>query len=152
VDKSGRPVRRLDTVKRRIVAIGMAARVVVDSKGKTPKCASAHDLRPTFRARWAHHVRPLVLGQLIRHESIDTAEKPCVGQNAGRTVTAVRDVFDGPLGDAFGGLRGDRFGEVPGEREHSPNPSFGWARGLSDRKWGRGFGGERGAVGAMTSR
>ncbi len=36
--------------------------------------------------------------------------------------------------------------------KHSPNPSFGWARGMSDRRWVKGFGVELGAVGAMTNR
>jgi hypothetical protein len=37
-------------------------------------------------------------------------------------------------------------------RKYSPNPSFGWARRMSERRWVRGFGGGLGAVDAMTSR
>jgi integrase len=79
----GQPCLDFDWTSRIIVRIGKAAGVKVntDGNGKV-KYASAHDLRRSFGARWAPRVMPIVLQQLMRHESIDTTLKYYVGQNA----------------------------------------------------------------------
>lgn len=46
------------------------------------KFASAHDLRRAFGNRWAAKVMPVVLQQLMRHESIETTLKYYVEQDA----------------------------------------------------------------------
>lgn len=70
-----------------VQAIGEAANVVVDRAGtENPKFASAHDLRRSFGARWAEHVMPQVLMELMRHSAIETTLKYYVGQNAQRTA------------------------------------------------------------------
>lgn len=55
-----------------ISAIGVAAQVLVNEKGKH---ASAHDLRRSFGTRWAMKVRPVTLQALMRHASIETTLK-----------------------------------------------------------------------------
>lgn len=55
-----------------ISAIGIAAKVLVNDKGKH---ASAHDLRRSFGTRWAMKVRPVTLQALMRHASIETTLK-----------------------------------------------------------------------------
>jgi len=111
----GRPIKSLDTVKRRISSIGEAAAVVVDDR--SGKFASAHDLRRTFGARWAPYVMPLTLKALMRHESIETTERYYVGQNAERTAAAVEDAY----ADLMGRGRGDLFGDHGDERYWKPD-------------------------------
>ncbi len=74
--------------------IGKMANVKVFSKplvkdakenGKV-KFASAHDLRRSFGERWASRVMPVVLQELMRHDSIDTTMRYYVGRNAQSTA------------------------------------------------------------------
>jgi integrase len=58
-----------ETACRIISAIGSAAGIAVDSKGKT---LTAHDLRRAFGQRWATRVKPLILQKLMRHKSLTT--------------------------------------------------------------------------------
>lgn len=88
---NGRPNRDLVWVSKVISAIGEAAVVKVDTNpisGKV-KFASAHDLRRSFGARWAPRVMPVVLQELMRHESISTTLRYYVGQNAEATADAI---------------------------------------------------------------
>jgi len=50
------------------------------------KYASAHDLRRSFGERWATRVMPVVLQELMRHESIDTTMRYYVGRSAQSTA------------------------------------------------------------------
>ncbi len=77
----------LQWASRVIGAIGKAARVVVDRDAG--KFASAHDLRRSFGEKWSKLVMPIVLQQLMRHESIETTLRYYVGQNAESTADAV---------------------------------------------------------------
>lgn len=58
-------------------------------RGGKVKFASAHDLRRSFGHRWALRVQPIVLQQLMRHESIETTMTYYVTQDA----EAVADVL-----------------------------------------------------------
>ncbi len=77
--RGGRSTRSDRTIGKRLTAIGRAAGVIV-SQSRNPeksdtlktKFASAHDLRRTFGSRWAIRLKPAVLQQLMRHESIET--------------------------------------------------------------------------------
>ena len=80
------PCRRLDTVSKRIMRIGEAAKVKVDQRGDETIWASAHDLRRAFATRWCMRVPSMVLKELMRHQSISTTEKYYVGQNAQQTA------------------------------------------------------------------
>ena len=73
--------------------IGEAAKVVVNRDPRTGKVkfASAHDLRRSFGDRWARKVMPVVLQELMRHESIETTLKYYVASNAEMTAQAVWD-------------------------------------------------------------
>lgn len=88
---SGRECRREDYAGKVISSIGRLAGVKVDTDMRTKKVkyASAHDLRRAFGARWATRVMPIVLQQLMRHESIETTLKYYVGQNAEAMADAV---------------------------------------------------------------
>ena len=77
-------VTRVDVALKRIVKIGKLAGVVVDSK--SGKCASAHDLRRAFGERWALRVMPVVLKDLMRHDSLDTTLKYYIGRDAETTA------------------------------------------------------------------
>ena len=87
--------RRLDAqyVSAIVCQIGKAAKVVVDRDPRTDKVkfASAHDLRRSFGDRWARKVMPVVLQELMRHESIETTLKYYVAANADMTAQAVWD-------------------------------------------------------------
>lgn len=96
---TGRVSRRVDTVSGWIIEIGAAAGVKVDQKPGTDadgnpvlitKFASAHDLRRAFGFRWSLIVPPMVLRDLMRHASVQTTEQFYVGQDAKRTLEAVR--------------------------------------------------------------
>ena len=94
--------RRIDTMSKAIVKLGEAAGVKVDEKSKLnrstrerttqPVYASAHDLRRAFGFRWARRVMPMVLKELMRHESVTTTEKFYVGVNAQETAKFLRSV------------------------------------------------------------
>jgi integrase len=53
------------------------------------KHASDHDLRRSFGERWAYLVEPLVLMQMMRHESIETTLRFYVGKNSQKTAEAL---------------------------------------------------------------
>lgn len=53
--------------------------------------ASAHDLRRAFGHRWAKKVMPMVLKELMRHESVTTTEKYYVGVQAQETARHLRE-------------------------------------------------------------
>ena len=75
------------TIKRAgrvISAIGRRAGVVVNKQ--IDKFASAHDLRRAFGERWALRVMPVVLKDLMRHDSLDTTLKYYVGRDAETTA------------------------------------------------------------------
>ncbi len=78
-----------DRVTRIVSAIGKAAGIVVDNAKM--KYASAHDLRRSFGERWALLLTPVVLKELMRHESIQTTMRYYVGEDAKRTSRVVRD-------------------------------------------------------------
>jgi integrase len=87
LESDGKPLRGGRCVVGKVVtAIGKAANVVVNDKGKS---ASAHDLRRAFGQRWAARVMPTVLRELMRHEDIGTTMKFYVGQNAEATADAL---------------------------------------------------------------
>jgi integrase len=93
------------TVEKRIAAAGKAAGVVVsESSDGSRNYATAHDFRRSFGARWANKVMPIVLQQLMRHESIETTMKYYVGQNADRTADTLWKVDEGVLGDMLDSL------------------------------------------------
>ncbi|MEM8864311.1 MAG: tyrosine-type recombinase/integrase [Planctomycetota bacterium] len=80
--RGGRVTRSETTVGKTISKIGEAAGVIVKqtptakkSDVAKPKFASAHDLRRAFGTRWALRVKPLVLKELMRHQSIQTTEE-----------------------------------------------------------------------------
>lgn len=114
---------RLDTISRAVASVGKAAGVKVDQSKKKdrktgklkviPVFASAHDLRRAFGYRWARRVMPMVLKELMRHESVTTTEKYYVGIQAQETARHLREVMPGGqsrqsdvLGDR-GDLSGD---------------------------------------------
>lgn len=94
--------RRLDTVSKALSALGESAGIKVDERTVTNKktkkkvtknvWASAHDLRRAFGERWAKRVMPMVLKELMRHESVTTTEKYYVGINAQETAKFLREV------------------------------------------------------------
>lgn len=91
------PSRRVDTVSKAISRVGELAGVKVDEKpakkgnGKVPVYASAHDCRRAFGHRWARKVMPMVLKELMRHESVTTTEKFYVGIQAQETARHLRE-------------------------------------------------------------
>lgn len=95
--------RNSNTVSRKIVAIGKAANVKVDQRQainrKTKKretrivWGSAHDLRRAFGHRWAKRVMPMVLKELMRHQTVLTTEKYYVGIKAQETAQHLREVM-----------------------------------------------------------
>lgn len=76
-----------------IAKMGAAANIVVKKNSKTGKLkyASAQDLRRSFGERWARRVMPVVLKELMRHESIETTLKFYVGVNAKETARVLRE-------------------------------------------------------------
>jgi hypothetical protein len=85
----------LEYVSAVISRVGKAAGVKVKTDGNgRVKFASAHDLRRSFGERWARRVLPVVLQELMRHDSIETTMTYYVGQNAERTEDAVWEAFE----------------------------------------------------------
>jgi len=119
---------RLDTVSKAIVKLGTVAGVKVDQNSKrdrktgkiktVPVFASAHDLRRAFGYRWARRVMPMVLKELMRHESVTTTEKYYVGIQAQETARHLRDVMqnDRPPTSGDRGDRGDLSGDLTKKR------------------------------------
>jgi hypothetical protein len=92
----------MDTVSKAISGHGEAANITVDSRIVTNKSAgkaeqkaisaSAHNLGRALEDRWARCVMPMVLKELMRHESVTTTEKFYVGINAQETARFLREV------------------------------------------------------------
>lgn len=90
---------RSDTASKLVVRLGKTAQGKVDeSKGKT-SYASAHDLRRGFGMRWARRVMPMVLKELMRHESVTTTEKYYVDIDADGTAALLAGLT--PKGDTL---------------------------------------------------
>jgi len=91
--RADKQAKRLGTqqVQRVIGIVGRLANVKVNERTKGDavkvKYASAHDLRRSFGERWAAHVMPQVLMELMRHESIETTLRYYVGRNAQQTAS-----------------------------------------------------------------
>jgi len=128
------PVRRLDTryVSSVVSDIGEAAGVKVASKMKKDpktgkevekvKFASAHDLRRSFGERWARRVLPIVLQELMRHESIETTLRYYVGTNAKLTAQAVWESVNAAL-PKLEGQEGNTLGNTtPTEAKNGCDP------------------------------
>lgn len=82
-----------------VSAIGEAARVVVNTEGKT---ATAQDLRRSFGTRWAIRVQPAILKELMRHRDIKTTMDYYVDLNADVIAAELwRHVQGDLLGDPF---------------------------------------------------
>ena len=97
-----------DQCSRTIARIGKEADVVVDQtslRGKPhTKYAGAHELRRSFGLRGAMRVRqPIILQQLMRHETIKTTLRYYVGRNAEVTT----DLLDEALNDTSGNTPAD---------------------------------------------
>ncbi len=71
---------KIYAVSRMIAKIGETARVVVNQK--LSKFASAHDFRRAYGTRWASRVRPAILRELMRHQSIETTMRYYIGMRA----------------------------------------------------------------------
>ncbi len=87
-------------VSRAIGEIGEKAgvKVLTDRKGRV-KYASAHDLRRSFGDRWARKVMPIVLKELMRHDSIETTLRYYVGLNAESTAEVLYQAVGNSLGN-----------------------------------------------------
>jgi hypothetical protein len=70
--------------------------VNTDPRTGKVKFASAHDLRRSFGERWASRVRPQVLMELMRDESIDTTLRFFVGRNAQATADVLGKIEINP--------------------------------------------------------
>ncbi|MGV3483970.1 MAG: tyrosine-type recombinase/integrase [Planctomycetaceae bacterium] len=97
------------TVEKRLARAGQLARVVVGQRAdQRDQFATAHDWRRSFGARWAPRVMPVVLKDLMRHESIETTMRFYVGNNAERNADAIwmhSDIdFGAKLGDMLDSL------------------------------------------------
>lgn len=77
--QDGQVITNETNLSRTISEFGEAANIVVNSK--SGKFASAQDLRRTYGTRWAPHVHPLVLKELMRHSSLQTTEEYYIGLN-----------------------------------------------------------------------
>jgi integrase len=91
------------TVSRILSKIGEKAgvKVATGQNGKV-KYASAHDLRRSFGERWAARVMPVVLQQLMRHESIETTLRYYVGRNAQSTADVLWEAHERAAGNTLG--------------------------------------------------
>lgn len=95
------------TIGRRISRAGRSATVVVNTtRDGTAKYASAHDFRRSFGARWARRVMPIVLKELMRHESIETTMQFYVGINADETADALWAVQPAEIGEMLDNVVG----------------------------------------------
>jgi len=81
---------QLDCASRMISGFGETAEIkVAESQDGKVKFASAHDLRRSFGFRWARKVMPVVLMELMRHESVNTTMQYYVGRNAEATADEI---------------------------------------------------------------
>lgn len=78
-----------------MVRVGVASQVKVDQRQSRPVDASAHDLRRSFRERWASKLMPKELMELLRRESIETTMRFYVGRNARRTASTLWEAYRG---------------------------------------------------------
>jgi integrase len=93
------------TIGRRISQAGKAAQVIVNkNRDGSIKYASAHDFRRSFGSRWAPKVMPIVLKELMRHESIETTMAFYVGANADQTADALWAVQSDEIGEMLSNI------------------------------------------------
>lgn len=93
------------TVEKRIAAAGVAAKIVVGEHADgSPRYASAHDFRRAFGLRWATKVMPLVLMEVMRHQSIETTRKYYIGRAAEAHADALWMHQDDDFGDKLGAI------------------------------------------------
>lgn len=59
------------------------------------KHVNTHDLRRAFGLRWSARVIPATLQQLMRHESIETTMRYCLGRDAIAVADALCSVVEG---------------------------------------------------------
>lgn len=85
--------RSAKTVSKRVSQIGEVAGIIVERTTTKVRHATAHDLRRSFGERWSRKVRPVVLKELMRHESLETTMKYYVGENAVRTADEVWEAW-----------------------------------------------------------
>lgn len=85
--------RRVDTVSKKISALGQKANIIVDKNAKTGKVkyASAHDLRRSFLERWRSKVDAAVLQVMARHESFETTKQYYLSDEAEKVAEAIWD-------------------------------------------------------------
>lgn len=88
------------TVSRIGCEIGIAAKILVDERKQ--KYASIQDLRRTFGNRWARRVMPMVLKDLMRHETILTTESYYVELEASQTSAILWSAHEKSQGDISG--------------------------------------------------
>jgi integrase len=81
---------------RYISAIGRAANIVTDKAAG--RYATAHDLRRSFGSRWARHVTPAILRELMRHSSINTTMSYYASQTAEDVSELLRSAMGTNLG------------------------------------------------------
>lgn len=77
--QDGQVITNETNLSRTITEFGEAAKIIVNSK--SGKFASAQDLRRTYGTRWAPHVHPLVLKEMMRHAMLQTTEEYYIGLN-----------------------------------------------------------------------
>ena len=110
---SGRVCRNSNTIYKKLVSVGEAAKVKVDERQvknrKTKKTEtkifwfSAHDLRRAFGHRWAVRVMPMVLKELMRHKTVLTTENYYVGIQAQETARHLRAVMQSQITEKVNG-------------------------------------------------
>lgn len=75
----------------RITEMGRLANVVTNVNASTGEkhYAGAHDFRRAFGTRWARRVKPLVLKEMMRHESLETTMDYYVDLDADETAAEI---------------------------------------------------------------
>jgi hypothetical protein len=66
------------------------------------KYATAHDLRRSFGTRWAKRVMPMVLVEMMRHDSIETTKRYYVSTDAMETADMLWDMPEAGFGNKTG--------------------------------------------------
>ena len=132
-----------DWVSRVVCRIGREARIVVDERerrlvsdaragkarskskarkrhkseiedgGVKRKYASSHDLRRAFGLRWSTRVMPIVLQQLMRHESIETTLRYYVGRDADMVADTLWKAVESANRDAESNKTGNIASALP---------------------------------------
>lgn len=94
------------TIGRRISLAGAKAKVIVNqNRDGSSKYASAHDFRRSFGSRWASKVMPIVLKELMRHESIETTMAFYVNANSDSTADALWAVQSAEVGEMLSNIQ-----------------------------------------------